>query len=375
MKKPLLWLLIMLLTVSMIATFSLAGCKKEAVEKEVVEEVSEEEVVEEAAPVEEVAAELKKLRVAVMPFFLSAPVNYIVEQGWDKEAGLDVDTILFSSGATMNEALGAKLWDVAPTGGAAVFGVAAFGATFIGDFIDGTGGNEIYVRGDSDIAKIKGFNPTFPDLLGDPDTVKGKTFMYTAGTTSQMAMVKYLEAIGVAEEDVEKVHLEFPQVYQGFLAGEGDLAAMVSPFVFMAQEQGWVKAASLRSLGALLLETVIAAPDAYANMKDELAIFLNLLYRANEEFENNPDLKFNAVKDWYVLNGAEDTKDLDERVQLECDLKSFLTKADVENIEYGKYQREYAEFLVSIDKLTPEQVDIVVDNTKVDILDRMKALE
>jgi len=51
MKKSLLWLLIMLLTVSMIATFSLAGCKKEAAEEEVVEEVSEEEVVEEAAAV------------------------------------------------------------------------------------------------------------------------------------------------------------------------------------------------------------------------------------------------------------------------------------------------------------------------------------
>ena len=41
MKKPLLWLLIMLLTVSMIATFSLVGCKKKAAE--------------EAAPEEEVA--------------------------------------------------------------------------------------------------------------------------------------------------------------------------------------------------------------------------------------------------------------------------------------------------------------------------------
>ena len=51
MKKSLLWLLIMLLTVSMIATFSLAGCKKEAAEEEVVEEVSEKEVVEEAAAV------------------------------------------------------------------------------------------------------------------------------------------------------------------------------------------------------------------------------------------------------------------------------------------------------------------------------------
>jgi len=57
MKKSLLWLLIMLLTVSMVVTFSLAGCKKEEVAEEeaVEEEVAEEEVVEEEAVEEEVA--------------------------------------------------------------------------------------------------------------------------------------------------------------------------------------------------------------------------------------------------------------------------------------------------------------------------------
>ncbi|GAI43726.1 unnamed protein product, partial [marine sediment metagenome] len=43
MKKSLLWLVIMLLTVSMVATFSLAGCKEEAVEEEAVEEEAVEE--------------------------------------------------------------------------------------------------------------------------------------------------------------------------------------------------------------------------------------------------------------------------------------------------------------------------------------------
>jgi len=57
MKKPLLRLLVVLLTVSMVVTFSLAGCKKEAViSEEEVEEIVEE--VEEEAPVEEEIIEL-----------------------------------------------------------------------------------------------------------------------------------------------------------------------------------------------------------------------------------------------------------------------------------------------------------------------------
>ncbi|RXG62962.1 hypothetical protein ES695_19550, partial [Candidatus Atribacteria bacterium 1244-E10-H5-B2] len=61
MKKQLLRLLVVLLTVSMVVTFSLAGCKKEAViSEEEVEEIVEEvkEKVEEEAPVEEEIIEL-----------------------------------------------------------------------------------------------------------------------------------------------------------------------------------------------------------------------------------------------------------------------------------------------------------------------------
>ena len=55
MKKSLLWLLIMLMTVSMVVTFSLAGCKKEAaVTAEEEEEVAEEEEKEAVTTEEEV---------------------------------------------------------------------------------------------------------------------------------------------------------------------------------------------------------------------------------------------------------------------------------------------------------------------------------
>ena len=63
MKKSLLWLLIVLLSVSMIATFSFAGCKKEEAaeeapaEEEAAEEAPAEEEAAEEAPAEEAAAE------------------------------------------------------------------------------------------------------------------------------------------------------------------------------------------------------------------------------------------------------------------------------------------------------------------------------
>ena len=58
MKKTLLWLLVLAVSISMLVSFSLAGCKKEeAPAEEEAVEVEEEEAAEEAAPTEEEAAE------------------------------------------------------------------------------------------------------------------------------------------------------------------------------------------------------------------------------------------------------------------------------------------------------------------------------
>jgi len=74
MKKSLLWLLIMILVVSMIATFSLAGCKKEAAEEEAAEEeVAEEEAVEE----EEAVVEEEAVEVELGPEVEITMLNYL----------------------------------------------------------------------------------------------------------------------------------------------------------------------------------------------------------------------------------------------------------------------------------------------------------
>ena len=109
------------------------------------------------------------------------------------------------------------------TGGAFVFGVANYDAKVVGSHIDGTGGNELYVRPDSPIAQVKGYNPTYPDVLGSPETVKGAKIIMATGTTSQLCAVKWLEAVGVQEEDVELVNMEYAAGYQAFLAGQADV--------------------------------------------------------------------------------------------------------------------------------------------------------
>lgn len=362
MKKTLALLLVLLLVCSM--AFSMVGCAK-------TEQPSEPAAAETPASGETSAAadettELKKLRVAVQPYFNGMQMAYIKDKGLDHQYGLDLEPILFSNGATINEALAADQWDVTLTGGAFVFGVANYGAKVVGSHVNGTGGNELYVRADSPIASVKGYNPTYPDIYGSPETVKGAKIIIATGTTSQQCAVKWLEAIGVSEEDVELVNMDFATGYQAFLSGEADAVVLVSPYCYEAPAQGWVKAVDLVSLHAANYEEIMCTAKAYEQMPDEIASFVALVYMANDAMEADPALKLEYCMKWYSdnANPVEESS-----AQAECDLKPLVTSEEAAALELGVYEVDYAEFMVSVDKLDASQVDTVRECMAQDILD------
>lgn len=350
--------LALLLACSM-AVLSLAGCgKKEgsapAPESAPVEDAKGEEG-EPAAP-----ADLPVIRVAVMPFYISAPIGYMMDQKLDEANGFKIEPIMFPTGGPMNEAIAADSYDVATIGGAFVFGVANFNAHVIASHINGTGGNEIWAYKDSPLAAEKGVNADFPEVLGSPETVKGVKIVQTTGTTGQLAITKWLETIGVAEADVEMVHMEFAQCYQAFKGGQADVAALVSPYCFQTDDT-MVKVADLDQLGLQLFEEITVTDKAYNDpeIKAVLPAFLKTLYQVNDELEADPQKKFDAVKKWYTDNGSSVS---DEDIQAECDLKPFVTSEEIQNLKLGDYEATYAEFMVSQDKLEADKVEVVRAN-------------
>ena len=113
MKKSLLWLLIMLLTVSMVVTFSLAGCKEEEVaEEEVAEEkVAEEEVAEEEVAEEEVAEAVSFDGVQLKVAMISEPREWQIEEllpEFKEATGIDVTIDFFGFEDLYNKVLTAS---------------------------------------------------------------------------------------------------------------------------------------------------------------------------------------------------------------------------------------------------------------------------
>lgn len=342
------------LTVAL-AVAALAGCQKAEGTKKTDQEQ------------ETTSKELPVLRVAVMPFYISSQIGYIMDNKLDEANGFKIEPVMFPTGAPMNEAIASDSYDVATIGGAFVFGVANFDAHVIASHIDGTGGNEVWAYKDSALAGEKGVNADYPDILGSPNTVKGSKIVQTTGTTGQLAVTKWLEVIGVPETDVQMVHMEFAQCYQAFKGGQADVAALTSPYCFQTDDS-MVKVADLEQLGLQLYEEITMTDKAYNNeeVKAIIPAFLKTLYEVNDELEADPEKKFEAVKKWYNDNGGAAT---DEDIQSECDLKPFVTSQDAKALELGKYEITYAEFMVSQDKLDKDKVETVKKNSTSEFLD------
>ena len=108
--------------------------------------------------------DLPVLRVAMMPFVTSLPAQYIKVNKLDEKNGFKMETTMYATGAPMNEALAADLWDVGAMGAAAVTGVANYDMAIIGEVLESQDGLGVFVKPDSKIATVKGYNPSYPNV-------------------------------------------------------------------------------------------------------------------------------------------------------------------------------------------------------------------
>ncbi|MFI3213334.1 MAG: hypothetical protein R3Y24_08315 [Eubacteriales bacterium] len=360
------------LMVTALAMSSLVGCGgSDTSSTTATTETSEVAETTESAEVEETTEELPVLRVAVQPYFVSAQIGYIMDNGLDVENGFIIEPILFSNGMTINEALSTDSYDISPTGGAYVFAAAQFDAKVIGCHLNGGGGNEVWIKADSEMAAVTGTNADYPNILGSAETVAGSTILQTTGTTSQYVTTKWLDAIGADLSTVEMVNMEFAQVYNSFVADQGEVAGLVSPYCFQTDDT-MVRAASLDDLGIKVYEETIIPNRVYEDesMTDVIVDFMTVLYQVGDIFEADPTVKFEAVSKWYTDNGSTATA---EEIQAECDLKSYVTTADLKEMTYGTDEIDYATFMFEQDKIDETGLESFKANVVTDYIDAVLA--
>ena len=287
---------------------------------------------------------LPVLKVAVMPFLNTLPIVYMIENGLDVANGFKIETVYFANGTAMNEALAADQWEVGTLSAAAVNSLAIYGAYCIADIGHSEGGLYTLVKEDSPIAAVKGANPSYPDVYGDADSVRGAVIATQTGTISHLNVNKWLEVLGLTPDDVELVSMDFPSAYQALKTGNCSVAALNPPTSYTAESEGYVVTSSLSSLNVPQYDSIIVCNKAFTERRDVLVNYVKAFFQACDALQADPDMAAQMLYDWYTENGSETTL---EACATEVETRPFVTSEEAKTVAVGESVEITGEFWVS----------------------------
>ena len=309
------------------------------------------------------AAELPTLRVAIMPYLLSVPTYYIMQNELDVKNGFKIEPSVYSTGVPMTEALGASLWDVGTGGPSAVFGIANFGAKVIANIDLCTGGTGAFIRKDSKIAQVK--DKLGSGIYGDAETLRGATVLVPIGSLNHLNVLKWFEKAGLTPEDANFVQMDNYSAYQAFKAGQGDITAFSPPLTYTAIDEGWINGAGCDALGMYIWDPLLANPRTLDARMPEIVKYVKLMYEVFDMFMADPELFAEWSVKWQASNGA--TVRI-ENARLEVQARPFVTTDMAKTMPVGDTIHDMAVFFNQIGtledeglaKIRPNLTDVVI---------------
>jgi len=300
----------------------------------------------------------KPLVIGTMPLTVGVPVQHAYEQGYYKDEGLEIEIIIFPTGAPINEAYAAGQIDVAVSGLASVFSLALGNTHWIGE-INSTGGMGIYARPDSPILAEKGNVDGLPEIYGSAELAKGMKILGPLGTVSQFSAMKYMEKFGLSSTDYEQVHMDYGPAYQAFVSGEGDAVALNPPFTFQAAEAGYPCIATFEdATGVSLMDGIFTSDSVINERRGDIEKFIKATYKACSDLQDD-EVRYELSMRWFNENG----KEYDENsLRSEMAVRDYIDADYMQQPDYiyGKGMLEIAEFFTSDGKIETDSFPNVV---------------
>lgn len=359
MKKKLYGITAMVLTAAMLGgcgssassetTAAAAAAEETAAEESAGEEAAETEAAEEGGAAEVSGEELV---IGTMANSLGLPVRQADLAGYFEDAGLNVSIEIFATGAPINEAMASGDLDVAVSGMASVYALATGMYTYVGDGVITTGGESIYARADSDIAKAA---KSDRGVIGSAETVKDASILGPLATTAHYQAIKYAESFGLTADDFSMVSMDYAQAYQAFITGEGDLIATKMPYTNQLAEAGYVCVCDMNMvLDSPIVDTIFVQNDVAQNRAGDVQAFLNCYYRACEDLMNDEAMRRDVAMTWYAEEGITYSEsDMDSEV----DVKDYYTLDTINtDTKIGQFMVDIADFYVDQEMITAEEL-------------------
>ena len=277
------------------------------------------------------------LNVGTMALTCGIPVLYAEEQGYFKDAGLNVNIEIFATGAPINEAIAANQIDVAVSGFASVYSLANADCSWVAD-VNTTGGMGLYARSDSDIAQCAEEN----GLIGSADTLKGIQILEPLGTAVQYMTESYAEKYGLTPNDINQVNMEYASAYQAFTTGEGDAMAANPPYSYHFED----------ATGVNMCDGCFVRNKVIAERSEEIQLFVDCLVKAMDDLQDD-DLRSEYTRKVYDENAISCS---DSDLAHEIADRQYVGTEAMKQSDYvlGQAWVAITDFLVEAEKITAE---------------------
>lgn len=302
------------------------------------------------------------LRIATMPHQMGITLYYADKMGLFEQAGINVEMSMFVGGAAINEAIGAGELDGAISGLASVYALSNGLVRMVGE-VDTAGTDCLMIRADSPLAAEKGNIEGKPDMYGSAELLKGQELICQVGQANQFYFTKYISQFGLTENDINFVNMEDAVGAQAFMSGEGDMIGTKMPYMYeMLKDGGYIIAASVGDATDILIkDCVIFTPEILETRREEVKIFLGVIYDVNEQFAADEELRAQTINEFFAENGKEV---VDEQVAYEMEHCMLFTKDTLCTDDYfmGDGMQSVADFYGTTGAIDPDRVDNVYKN-------------
>ncbi len=251
---------------------------------------------------EEEQKAFETLNVGTQANYIGAPAYYALEKGYFKDAGLDVNLIIFDSGAPINEALAAKEIDVGQSGFASIYSMTADVCTWVQEVDNAYRQQTLFCAADSPILQAENDN----GICGSADTVKGLTAVCTTGTTSQFHAEQYAAMFGLQPSDITELSMDFSAQYQAFVSGQADLISASGVSVYQIEDAGFAPIGTFEDIvGLSLCDGITVRNDVLEARRDEIVLYVGCIQKAMDELGADEDLRFEYLKKFYADRGQD----------------------------------------------------------------------
>lgn len=248
------------------------------------------------------------------------PVYIAEQEGWFKDAGLNINEVLFTNGPVQMESLSSNGWDIGCTGVGGVFaGVLGYDAKVLGSSNTDDGTQYVFARNDSDIvAAGTGHNALSDKIYGDAASWKGKSILCNTGSVTQYVLIKVLEGFGLTVNDVKFVAMDPATAYSAFIAGEGDACVLTGSggtFNMLAANDKYTPVASGPLADSGLMCSFVANKNSYADPEkyEAMKVFLKVYFQTMDWMKANADKTIDYCVDMNDENGSSMDRETTEK--------------------------------------------------------------